>query len=675
MRLKKVLVGLAALVMVVVGAAVALAVVAVFVIDPDDYRDEIAQELESATGRKVTFGGPIAFSLSLIPTLAVSDVTFANASWGSRPEMASIKRLSFQVALVPLLHGVLHVQSMTIEGADVLLETDGQGKGNWALGDTTSSGSGSGSGSDSEVRIDSLDVVDSVVTWRDGASGQERKVEISKASFEADAPDAPMAIDAAIATKEGAVTIKGTVDSLASLRAGRESTIDLVVTAPEVNLTGKGTVGALSGETPFDLAIALDVSALDMLGELGLLDLPVDGPLSFAAHLTGVPAKLQFDDLKFAVAGTNLSGTLTADIGGERPAFSGDLSADSIDLAKWIGEGGTSDQGDRLFPDDTIPLAWMGAVDADLKLKVGRLDAAGLVFKDVSSTVSLASSRLKLSPFSLGVENSTVDGDYTLDGAASPPASTLKLTSKGFDMGALLKQSDVTEALTGTADIDIDVSGSGASMAATMAALDGKVSMVMTDGSVQEQGLDLFLGGVRALVGGLFEKNSGSAKLSCLAAAWDVKDGLATQSVLLIDTQYSTLTGKGTIDLGKETIDETLTPNAKGVSLDLAVPVNIGGTLMDPTATPDEGALALKVGSLIGSVFFPPAALLGLSDLGIGADHPCVLANAPGGDGSGGGISTGSVVDGAGAAVEGAADAVGDAIDDVGKGLGDLFGD
>ena len=388
-----------------------------------------------------------------------------------------------------------------------------------------------------------------------------------------------------------------------------------------------------------------------------------------------MPAKLQFDDLKFAVAGTNLSGTLTADIGGERPAFSGDLSADSIDLAKWIGEGGTSDQGDRLFPDDTIPLAWMGAVDADLKLKVGTLDAAGLVFKDVSSTVSLASSRLKLSPFSLGVENSTVDGDYTLDGAASPPASTLKLTSKGFDMGALLKQSDVTEALTGTADIDIDVSGSGASMAAIMAALDGKVSMVMTDGSVQEQGLDLFLGGARALVGGLFEKNSGSAKLSCLAAAWDVKDGLATQSVLLIDTQYSTLTGKGTIDLGKETIDETLTPNAKGVSLDLAVPVNIGGTLMNPTATPDEGALALKVGSLIGSVFFPPAALLGLSDLGIGAYHPCVLANAPGGDGSGGGISTGSVVDGAGAAVEGAADAVGDAIDDVGKGLGDLFGD
>lgn len=671
MRLKKVLVGLAALIMVVVGAAVALAVVAVFVIDPDDYRDEIAQELESATGRKVTFGGPIAFSLSLIPTLAVSDVTFANASWGSRPEMASIKRLSFRVALVPLIHGVLHVQSMTIEGADVLLETDRQGNGNWALGDTTSSGSGS----DSEVRIDSLDVVDSVVTWRDGAGGQERKVAISKASFEADAPDAPMAIDAAMATKEGAVTIKGTIDSLASLRAGKDSTIDLVVTAPDVNLTGKGTVGALSGETPFDLAIALDVSALDMLKELGLLDLPVDGPLSFAAHLTGVPDKLQFDDLKFAVAGTNLSGTLTADIGGERPAFSGNLSADSIDLAKWIGEGGTSDQGDRLFPDDTIPVAWMGAVDADLKLKVGTLDAAGLVFKDVSSTVSLASSRLKLSPFSLGVENSTVDGDYTLDGSANLPASTLKLTSKGFDMGALLKQSDVTEALTGTADVDIDVSGSGASMAAIMAALNGKVSMVMTDGSVQEQGLDLFLGGARALVGGLFEENSGSAKLSCLAAAWDVKDGLATQSVLLIDTQYSTLTGKGTIDLGTETIDETLTPNAKGVSLDLAVPVNIGGTLMNPTATPDEGALALKVGSLIGSVFFPPAALLGLSDLGIGADHPCVLANAPGGDGSGGGISTGGVVDGAGKAVEGAADAVGNAIDDVGKGLDSLFGD
>jgi len=671
MRLKKVLVGLAALVLVVVGAVITLAVVAVFVVDPNDYSDEIAQELESATGRKVTFGGPIEFSLSLNPALVVSDVSFANATWGSRSDMASIKKLSLEVALMPLLNGVLHVQKLKIDGADVLLETDKDGAGNWALDDAASSGSGSGAA----VRIDSLEVVDSTVTYRDGATDQERKFDISNASFQADSQNSPMTIDASMKVAEGAVTIKGTIDSLSSLRAGKDTTVDLVVSAPNVNLTSKGTVGAVSGETPFDLALTLDVAALEMFEKLGLIELPVDGPLSFSAQLTGVPTKLAFKDLKFTVAGTNLSGTLTADIGGDRPAFSGDLTADTIDLAKWLGDDGSSDQGDKLFPDDKIPLDWMSALDADLRLKVGSLDAAGLVFKNVDATVALASSRLKLDPITLGVENSTVDGAFSVDGAASPAAVSLQLTSKGFDMGALLKQSDVTQALTGTADVDVDVSGSGTSMAAIMAALNGKVSMVMTDGTAQEQGLDLFLGGARALVGGLFEKNSGSAKLSCLAAAWDVKDGLATQDVLLIDTQYSTLIGKGTINLGKETIDETLTPNAKGVSLDLAVPVNIGGTLMNPTATPDEGALALKVGSLIGAVFFPPAALLGLSDLGIGANHPCVVANAPGSDGSSNGVSTSGVVDGAGNVLDGAADAVGSAIDGVGKGLDSLFGD
>lgn len=669
--MKKLIVGLVALVAVLVGSAVALGVVAIFVVDPGDYRNEIARELESATGRKVSFGGPLQFSMSLHPALVVNEATFANADWGSRKDMATVRRLAFEVALIPLLNGVLHVRSVSIEGADVLLETSKDGIGNWTLGE---GGGGSAAGSTGGIRVDSVEIVDSTFTYLDGANGRERVFTVSRGTMQADAADAPMTIDIAMSFKEGAGSVSGTVDSLASLLAGSETHVDLAVSAPNVDLKAKGTLGALSGSVPFDLVASLDIASLGLFESLGITDLPMDGALAFSGHLTGVPDKLKIEDLRLALAGTNLSGTLGADISGETPSFTGDLAADAIDLAKWTGDDGSGSSGDRLFPEDPLPVAWMQAADADLRLKVASLSAAGFVFEDVTATVTLAHGKLTVEPFSLGVENSTVDGVFSLDGAASPPALALKLSSKGFDMGALLKQSGVTEALTGAADIDVDVSGAGASTAAVMAALDGKASLVMIDGHVDEAGLDLFLGGARAIIGGLFEKDSGSAKLSCLAAAWDVKDGLADQTVLLIDTQYSTLTGKGAIDLGKETVDETLTPNAKGVSLSLAVPVRIHGRLVDPTVTPDEGALAVKVGSLIGSVFFPPAALIGLGDLGIGAGHPCVAANAPGSESSGG-ISTGAAVDGAGKVIDDAAGAVGSAIEDVGKGLGNLFGD
>lgn len=677
MRLiKRIVVGLLAFVLLVAAAVAALVVLAIFVIDPEDYRDEIARELESLTGRKVTFSG-LDLSISLHPGLVVSDVTFANADWGSRKDMATVKRLQLEAALIPLFSGQLHVQSIDIDGADVLLETDKHGKGNWALGSDEGSSDSSGGASVDMLRVDSVVVKDSTFTYHDGVSGNERVFTINSASLESASLASPLTVDIALSVKEGTGSVTGTIDSVSSLIAGKETQVDLTVATPNVNTTAKGTVGALSGETSFDLVASLDVVSLGKIAELGITDLPFEGPLSFSGHLTGVPDKLKIEDFKLALAGTNLSGTLSADISNDVPSFSGDLSADAIDLGKWLGDDGTTQSdtpSNKLFPDTPMPVAWMNDAVLDLDLKVGSLTAIGLVFENVSATVKLASSKLSVSPFALGVTNSNVDGAFSLDGAASPPAASLQLSSKGFDMGALLKQSGVTEMLTGTADVDVNIQGAGASTAAVMAALNGKATMVMTDGSVSEHSLDLFLGGSKAIIGGLFEEDKSSAKLSCLAAAWEVKDGLAKQTVMLIDTEYSTVTGEGSIDLGKETIDETLTPHAKGVSLNLAVPVDITGTLAQPKATPDEGTLALKIGSMIGSVFFPPAILLGLGDIGIGADHPCVAANAPG-QNSSDGISTGQVVDDAGKVLDDAAGAVGSALDDVGKGLDSLLGD
>jgi len=291
----------------------------------------------------------------------------------------------------------------------------------------------------------------------------------------------------------------------------------------------------------------------------------------------------------------------------------------------------------------------------------------------ILGTVALTEGRLAIDPLSARADQTQLQGKLDVDATASPPRAALVLASPALDLGAVLKQTGATEALQGKADMKIDVTGSGGSVAALMGSLGGTASLVMADGTLDQQGLDLFLGGATALIGGLFEQNASRARLSCLAAAWDIQRGVMTQKVLLIDTEYSTLTGEGTIDLGRETIDETLTPKAKGVTLSLAVPVRIHGSLADPQVTPDQGALALKLGSLIGSVFFPPALLLGLGDVGLGANHPCLVANQAGG--SGGGLSTGSVIDGAGRAVDGATGAVKGVLDGIGEGLDSLFGD
>lgn len=128
MRIGKiVIVVVIAVLVLVVGAAVVL-----MSMDFDQYKPQIAAEVKKATGRDLAIEGKLRLNLlTLNPGLAVDGVRFANATWGSRPDMAQIKRFEVKVSIMPLLSGTLDVDRVVIEGADILIERDANGRGNY----------------------------------------------------------------------------------------------------------------------------------------------------------------------------------------------------------------------------------------------------------------------------------------------------------------------------------------------------------------------------------------------------------------------------------------------------------------------------------------------------------------------------------------------------------------
>jgi hypothetical protein len=97
--LKLMLIGFAVFVVV---AVIALVVI-VKTLDLDRYARLAIAEVKTLTGRELTVRGKL--EVRGFPRLKViaEDVSFANAAWGSRPEMLKAKRVEGTIALLPLL--------------------------------------------------------------------------------------------------------------------------------------------------------------------------------------------------------------------------------------------------------------------------------------------------------------------------------------------------------------------------------------------------------------------------------------------------------------------------------------------------------------------------------------------------------------------------------------------
>jgi len=172
MRLRTILlIGLGVFVVAIVAAVVVLSSM-----DFGKYKGLIVERAEQATGRKLTIAGDLKLSVFPVPALNVKDVRFANADWGSRPELAKLGELSARVALLPLIFGGnLHIARLALKDVDVLLETDGKGHGNWEFGALASTkpkkpteAAPKGAGAFELPSFDRILLQNILVTYRDG---------------------------------------------------------------------------------------------------------------------------------------------------------------------------------------------------------------------------------------------------------------------------------------------------------------------------------------------------------------------------------------------------------------------------------------------------------------------------------------------------------------------------
>lgn len=163
--------------------------------DPNDYKDEIRDLARNKAGLELDIKGDIGWSLFPWLGLELHDTTLASAQTPGQP-FADLRMLGLSVRVMPLLSREVQMSDITVNGLNLTLSRDEQGRGNWeGVGQPTGRSEQAGetpkaAEPQTEQReeassarkpltldIDSLTVSDARVTYHDAKTGQQYSAE------------------------------------------------------------------------------------------------------------------------------------------------------------------------------------------------------------------------------------------------------------------------------------------------------------------------------------------------------------------------------------------------------------------------------------------------------------------------------------------------------------------
>jgi uncharacterized protein involved in outer membrane biogenesis len=351
--------------------------------------------------------------------------------------------------------------------------------------------------------------------------------------------------------------------------------------------------------------------------------------LTAKGRIKGSTVAFQLDALDLRLKDSDLRGRLEVDLRGDRPQITAVLQSKYLNLTNYFGSDSPSKDRNkteatpqqRLIPDLDLNLGALALLDGNLQIQVAKLRRGGLVLEKLHLRGAVQGGALTLHPSTaqLAKGQLALGGDLNSDGAA------LQLSVRRAAMATLGPMLDFT-ALEGSLDLNADLRTRGNDLRGMAAALNGTASVVVRDGRMEARFLDLL---AKDLLLGLVKDKASDkgTRLRCFANSHAIKDGVAISQVLLLDTDSITLVGEGQTDLKTEAIRYHLVPRPKDPSLvSIATPINVSGSLADPSYLPDTVSVAGSVATaVVGNLLLPGVGLLlPLLNQGTGEAHPCM---------------------------------------------------
>jgi AsmA protein len=594
--MKKLLLGLVALLILLVAGLSALVLVGPSLID---LRPRVEAAVKSATGHDFRIAGKL--DISLVPALSVtvSDAHLANAKGGG--DFAAIGTASLRMSWWPLLHGRIVIDSLVLDQPAVALAVDKTGAPNWLFqpegaakpAPATPPPAGKSAGHDIQLRA--LRVEQGRFTYADAVTGQTITAkDIGLTGGTIGKTDWRLAMTLNGEKVQGEFAI----DSPARLLAGLPAAIDMSLKTRHLTASYKGNAQsepqpALNGV--FDLDVP-SVGALFAWLDNKLAYDP--GSLTMHLETTSDGGKLTLRNA--AVTGKAIKLTAQAEIDATKtpPSFEAKIDIPQADIDAYLPPAPAARPGGAPAAPATAPApapaGWstapydfsvLGGANGHLAITIGTLRYRGQDITDGTFDITLDKRVLRLTKGRLRVSGGEIAAAARFQGRTEIKDLTLR---------PLLAAYAGTDKLAGTLAATAQLAATGANQAQMVASLSGAGTLAIARGAVY--GIDLQkslreIGKLRLATG-----PGERTEFTSLTGSYTIKDGVLTNTDLRMASPLANLTGAGIVSLPPQSLDYTLQARlapGSGVTSALsavAIPLRISGPWRGPKVDADWSA-------------------------------------------------------------------------------------
>lgn len=343
MRFKKILI-IAGL--IIVTLIVAFCVI-VSIYDFNELKPRIAQAVKDATGRELRLDGDIKLKVGFTVGVAAENVGLQNAPWGTRPELATIKRLEFQFALIPLIKRKIELRRVTLVEPDILVETNFSGTSNLTFQPQEGEAARREAGPPLLALIfQEVLVRKGLLTYRDGRSGSTYVLDLERLAVSSSPDDSPIELAATGNFNGATFDMEGNLGPLSALMNPQEMwPVKLKVSTQGATLTAQGAIRDIENARGLSFAVTSEGRSISDIAKLwGIRAVPDLGPFKLALQLSGGAEKLAVEGMDLHVgteqlAEIELNGSIQDLLGLEGMNLDFDIRGkDSANLKELIGQ-------------------------------------------------------------------------------------------------------------------------------------------------------------------------------------------------------------------------------------------------------------------------------------------------------------------------------------------------